>query len=63
MDKPETQETPEQHDYTVQALGGFAFTVKDAKSKDYVEGYVRATLSKDVPNFQILELKITEVEE
>ena len=60
--QPETVEETK-NDYIVKAYGGFALTVKDAKSEDYVEGYIRATLQKDVPGFQILNLEITPAEE
>ena len=67
MDEVKTQpeEAPEQEtqNYTVKAYGGFALTVKDAKSKDYVEGFIRATLQKDVPGFQIINLEIEVAEE
>ena len=59
--QPETAETVE-NTYVIKAYGGFALRVKDSKNKDYVEGYIRATLEKTYPDFQILNFTVEQVE-
>ena len=61
-EQPEVTEETELSNYAVKAYMGLALTVQDAKSEDYVDGFVRATLLKEYPQLNVLDVKISKLE-